>query len=67
MKTFKNQRNIKTFKSHKKTIKRNKRNKTVNNRVKNGSGRRIKKVNCSPKPKDELTSSVAIQTNHLFN
>jgi hypothetical protein len=50
MKTLKRQRN-------KKTITRNKsKNKTANNRVKRGSGKRtnVKKVNCSPKPKDEL-------------
>jgi len=54
MKTFRKQRNIKTFKVNKKTIKRNKRNKTINKIIKHTSNKRIKKVNCSPKPKDEL-------------
>jgi hypothetical protein len=54
MKTLKQQRNKKPIKRNKKTIKRNKTYKTSNNRVKYGSGKTIKKVNCSPKRKDEL-------------
>ena len=50
MKTYRRQRNKKTIKT------RHTKNKTVNNRIKRGSGKNtnIKKVNCSPKPKDEL-------------
>jgi len=44
MKTTRKQRNKKTLKKYK----------TKNNRIKRGSGKKTKKVNCSPKPKDEI-------------
>ena len=45
MKTIRKQRNKKTLKKYK----------TKNNRIKRGSGKKtVKKLNCSPKPKDEL-------------
>jgi len=54
MKTVTRNRKTRNKKTIKKYRDKNKKNITKNSRVKYGSGKKLKKVNCSPKPKGEL-------------